>query len=124
MAVHHVAAYAENLFFAYVEVYTEGLRVGYALRASEAAEAARSSVSEAGFVDIVGGTEECYLIAVPEAVHGERASVSVVGAVSGLHVSEPAVFHIFLYGEVYHGFVFAVVHPCHAGQIAFAVYYL
>ena len=124
MAVHHVAAHAEDFLISDVEIHSERLGVIDALVAAEPAEAVSVAVGEAKLIGVVGRTDEGNLVVVPEAVHIERGLIAVVGAIAGLDGSEPAVFHPFLHREVDYGLVLAVVYTRQARQVAFAVYHL
>ncbi len=124
MRIHKVAPDTENLFLAHIEVHTERLGRSNAVGTSEATETPACSIGKARLVDIVGRAEEGNLVAVPKTVYGEVGLISVVCAISGLGIAEPAVVHAFLHREVYHGFLLAVVNAGHSGKVALAVHHL
>ena len=124
MAVHHVAAHAEDFLVSDVEIHSERLGVIDALVTAEPAEAVAVTVGESEFIGVVGRTDEGNLVVVPEAVHIERGLIAVVGAITSLDGSEPAVFHPFLHREVDYGLILAIVYARQARQVALAVYYL
>ena len=124
VAVHHVAAHAENLLFADIEIHAEALRGVDAPVAAEATEAVAVAIGESKVVGIVGRTDKGQLIVVPEAVYVESGLIAVVGAVTGLHGAEPAILHARFHGEVDHSLILAVVNAGETRQIALAVDHL
>ncbi len=98
VGIQHIAPYAQLFRIADAEVHAESLRVVDALVAPEAAESVSVSVGEAEVVGVIGRTEECDLVLVPEPVDVECGLVAVVSAVTGFNGAEPSVFHSFLYG--------------------------
>ena len=122
VGIHHIAAHTQYLLFAYIEVQAQSLRFVDAVGAAETTEPAPVGVGEAKLIGVVEITEQCNLVAVPEFVDIERAGIALVCTVSGLYIAEVAVLHIFFHREVYHGFIFAVVHTGESGKIALAVH--
>ena len=59
MAVHHVAAHAEDFLVSDVEIHSERLGVIDALVTAEPAEAVAVTVGESEFIGVVGRTDEC-----------------------------------------------------------------
>ena len=124
MRPQDVAAHAENLTPAHIEVNTQSLRRVDAVISAESTEAVAIAVRKTELVDIVEIAQKSKLIIVPESVHIKRSHIAVVSAVTALGRTEIAVFHTGLHSEIDHCFLLAVVNTGHACKIALALYHL
>ena len=125
MAVKQITAHSEGLILtADIEVQSQRLRSSDAVAPSETTETVAVAVGEAQLIHIVEVTEQGQLVAAPHAVDIKVSGITVVGTVAGAHVSEPSVVHVFLYGEVYHCLLLAVVNTGQPRKVALAIYHL
>ena len=124
MGVEHIAAHTQFLLIADIKVDAELLRGVNSVISAEIAETPAPLVGKAHLVYIVAASDNRDLIAVLEPVHVETSLITVIGAVTCRYVSEPAVVHVFLDGQVDHGLVFAVIDSGETRGLALAVDHL
>ena len=87
-------------------------------------EHGRSHVGEAHVVGIVQSAGDGELVVADEAVHHGVGFVTVLAAVAGVGIAEPATLHAGFDGEIQDGFFFSIVETGHLGHVGLLVKYL
>ena len=124
--VVYITAGAEfvGVFVAHIKVEAHTLTGGNAIVVAPAHKAGGAGIGKVLGVGIVAATKQRELVAIGKIIEHKIARIAIIGAIASGQIAKPAIVHAFLHGEVDDRFVFAIVHPGEACQIALAVDYL
>ena len=116
-----MAAHAENLFVAHIEVQAKVLACGDARVAAATRETSSATIGKSHIVGVVGTAQNRELVSVAEIRSHSTSAIAAITAIAHDGITHPTLIHAFLYAEVDYGFIFAVVNAGEACNVAFAV---